>query len=188
MQKNKVAAFLKAYAVVNAVCGVLLVLFVMIALSPFLSVLVFFSTALASGLIYAVGEIVDLLEEIRWNTRPKEPPAPVPEPQPEPEQLPAAPAQAGPEPEPEPEPELPPTDALSSEDKQALLALCGLPTARGMLDQARALCAGKQKLVGQEEFFRRLEQLAALEEDHGNMSVGACKELEAWLSGLRETC
>ena len=28
MQKNKVAAFLKAYAVVNAVCGVLLVLFV----------------------------------------------------------------------------------------------------------------------------------------------------------------
>lgn len=73
-------------------------------------------------------------------------------------------------------------------DRQALLALCGLPTARGMLDRARALCAGKQRLVGQEEFFRRLEQLAALEEDHGNMSVGACKELEAWLSGLRETC
>ena len=184
MQKNKVAAFLKAYAVVNAVCGVLLVLFVMIALSPFLSVLVFFSTALASGLIYAVGEIVGLLEEIRWNTRPMVPPAPEPEPQPEPEQLPAAPAQ----PEPEPEPELPPTDALSSEDKQALLALCGLPTARGMLDQARALCAGKQKLVGQEEFFRRLEQLAAPEEHHGNTSVGACKELEAWLPGLRETC
>lgn len=167
MQKNKVAAFLKAYAVVNAVCGVLLVLFVMIELDPFLSVLIFFGTALASGLIYAVGEIVDLLEEIRWNTRSKDPPAP--------------------EPEPEPEPELPPTDALSAGDRQALLALCGLPTARGMLDQARALCAGKQRLVGQEEFFRRLEQLAALEEDHGNMSVGACKELEAWLSGLRET-
>ena len=167
MQKNKVAAFLKAYAVVNAVCGVLLVLFVMIELDPFLSVLIFFGTALASGLIYAVGEIVDLLEEIRWNTRSKDPPAP--------------------EPEPEPEPELPPTDALSAGDRQALLALCGLPTARGMLDRARALCAGKQRLVGQEEFFRRLEQLAALEEDHGNMSVGACKELEAWLSGLRET-
>lgn len=112
---------------------------------------------------------------------PKDPPAPEPEPQPE--QQPAAPAQ----PEPEPEPELPPTDALSAGDRQALLALCGLPTARGMLDRARALCAGKQRLVGQEEFFRRLEQLAALEEDHGNMSVGACKELEAWLSGLRET-
>ena len=91
MQKNKVAAFLKAYAVVNAVCGVLLVLFVMIELDPFLSVLIFFGTALASGLIYAVGEIVDLLEEIRWNTRPKDPPAPEPEPQPK--QRPAAPAQ-----------------------------------------------------------------------------------------------
>lgn len=131
MQKNKAAAFLKAYAVVNAVCGVLLVLFVMIELDPFLSVLIFFGTALASGLIYAVGEIVDLLEEIRWNTRPKDPPAPEPEPQPE--QQPAAPAQ--PEPEPEPEPEhrscRPPMPSAPGTGRRCWrCAACGKPTER----------------------------------------------------------
>lgn len=82
MKRNKVAEYLKDYALVNAGCGVLLVVIMMANMNLLLSVLIFFATVFTSGLIYGVGEIVDLLEEIRWNTRPKD----LTEPQPEPEQ------------------------------------------------------------------------------------------------------
>lgn len=91
MKRNKVAEYLKDYALVNAGCGVLLAVIVMANLDLLLSVLIFLATLFTSGLIYGVGEIVDLLEEIRWNTRPKNltEPQPEPEQESEPEKLPA---------------------------------------------------------------------------------------------------
>ena len=92
MKRNKVAEYLKDYALVNAGCGVLLAVIVMANLDLLLSVLIFLATLFTSGLLYAVGEIVDLLEEIRWNTRPRDLTGPQPEPEQEsePEKLPAA--------------------------------------------------------------------------------------------------
>ena len=75
--KNKVAEILKGYAIVNALAGVILGIIYAVGVNKFFSsggtaiaifVLFASATAVASFGIYAFGELIQLLQDIKNNT------------------------------------------------------------------------------------------------------------------------
>lgn len=66
MAENKVAAFLKAFAVVGAICGMLPAL---ITLDVFLIVECALASIAAGVLLYGLGEAIELLHQIREELR-----------------------------------------------------------------------------------------------------------------------
>lgn len=66
MKENKVAAFLKAFGVVGAVCGMLPAL---MTLDIFLIVECALASIAAGVLLYGLGEAVELLHQIREELR-----------------------------------------------------------------------------------------------------------------------
>lgn len=66
MAENKVAAFLKAFAVVGAICGMLPAL---ITLDIFLIVECVLASIAAGVLLYGLGEAIELLHQIREELR-----------------------------------------------------------------------------------------------------------------------
>ena len=66
--KNKVAKLLQGYACLNAGCGVLLAGFLIDSIGGMLAFCVGFACLISSFLIYALGEVVELLNQIKENT------------------------------------------------------------------------------------------------------------------------
>ena len=67
--KNTVASVLQVYAIINAICGLFLALSMADYYSGAAVFLLFAATLVASGFIYALGEVIKLLHEIKLNTR-----------------------------------------------------------------------------------------------------------------------
>lgn len=69
-EKNTVASVLQVYAIINAICGLFLALRMADDYYSGAAVFLLFGTVLvASGFIYALGEVIKLLHEIKLNTR-----------------------------------------------------------------------------------------------------------------------
>lgn len=68
-EKNTVASVLQVYAIINAICGLFLALSMADYYSGAAVFLLFAATLVASGFIYALGEVIKLLHEIKLNTR-----------------------------------------------------------------------------------------------------------------------
>lgn len=69
-EKNTVASVLQVYAIINAICGLFLALRMADDYYSGVAVFLLFGTVLvASGFIYALGEVIKLLHEIKLNTR-----------------------------------------------------------------------------------------------------------------------
>lgn len=66
--KNKIAKILQSYACLNAGCGMLLAGFLIDSLGGMTAFLVAVACLISSFLIYALGEIVELLNQIKENT------------------------------------------------------------------------------------------------------------------------
>ena len=69
--KNTVASVLQIYAIINAICGLFLALRMAndYYYSGAVGILLFGTVLVASGFIYALGEVIKLLHEIKLNTR-----------------------------------------------------------------------------------------------------------------------
>ena len=68
--KNTVASALQVYAIINAICGLFLALRMANDYYSGVAVFLLFGAVLvASGFIYALGEVIKLLHEIKLNTR-----------------------------------------------------------------------------------------------------------------------
>lgn len=68
--KNTVASVLQIYAIINAICGLFLALRMANDYYSGAAVFLLFGAVLvASGFIYALGEVIKLLHEIKLNTR-----------------------------------------------------------------------------------------------------------------------
>lgn len=67
-KKNTVASILKVYAIINAVGGLILALLLGDEISGLLAFGVFVAVAVVSFGIYAFGEVIQLLEDIKTNT------------------------------------------------------------------------------------------------------------------------
>lgn len=68
--KNTVASVLQVYAIINAICGLFLALRMADDYYSGAAGFLLFGTVLvASGFIYALGEVIKLLHEIKLNTR-----------------------------------------------------------------------------------------------------------------------
>lgn len=68
-EKNTVAKVLQIYAIINAICGLILAFRVGADYAGGIGFLLFCSVLVASGFIYAFGEVIKLLHEIKLNTR-----------------------------------------------------------------------------------------------------------------------
>ncbi len=69
-EKNTVASVLQVYAIINAICGLFLALRMADDYySGAVGFLLFGTVLVASGFIYALGEVIKLLHEIKLNTR-----------------------------------------------------------------------------------------------------------------------
>lgn len=68
-EKNTVATILQVYAIINALCGLILAFAVGADYSGAVGILLFGTVLVASGFIYAFGEVIKLLHEIKLNTR-----------------------------------------------------------------------------------------------------------------------
>ena len=68
-EQNTVAIVLQVYAIINAICGLILAFLVGDYYYGGIGFLLFCSVLVASGLIYAFGEVIKLLHEIKLNTR-----------------------------------------------------------------------------------------------------------------------
>lgn len=67
--ENTVARILQVYAYINAIAGAIWALLLVDEISGTVAFVVFAVTLVASFLIYALGEIIELLYQIKWNTR-----------------------------------------------------------------------------------------------------------------------
>lgn len=67
-RKNTVATVLQVYAIANAICGVILALVVGGKYNAAIGILYCAACIVASYLLYAFGEVVKLLHEIKLNT------------------------------------------------------------------------------------------------------------------------
>lgn len=65
---NLVAKILQVYAWLNALCGLVLAIFVQDRFSMYVAILFLAAVLFASFMLYAFGEIIDLLHEIKRNT------------------------------------------------------------------------------------------------------------------------
>ena len=70
-EKNAVATILRVYAIINAVLGLFISLFVADDYTPAVGTLFFAVVLGASFLIFSFGEVIKLLHEIKLNTRKK---------------------------------------------------------------------------------------------------------------------
>lgn len=68
MENNKVASILKGYAIVNAVAGVILGCVIGYEVDAGVGFVVAAACAIVSFGIYALGEIIQLLHDIKMNT------------------------------------------------------------------------------------------------------------------------
>ena len=68
-EKNTVAKVLQIYAIINAIFGLILAFRVGADYAGGIGFLLFCSVLVASGFIYAFGEVIKLLHEIKLNTR-----------------------------------------------------------------------------------------------------------------------
>lgn len=68
MEKNKVANIIKIYSIVNAVAGVIIGCVVGYEVDAGVGFVVAAACAIASFGIYALGEIIQLLHDIKMNT------------------------------------------------------------------------------------------------------------------------
>lgn len=68
-EKNTVATILQIYAIINALCGLIPAFSVGTEHSGAAAILLFGAVLVASGFIYAFGEVIKLLHEIKLNTR-----------------------------------------------------------------------------------------------------------------------
>ena len=66
--KNKVAQILKTYALINAIAGAIAGLFLMADYAFIIGFAAFVGCLVVSFLIYAFGEVVELLNQIKENT------------------------------------------------------------------------------------------------------------------------
>ena len=66
MNKHKLADFIKTYALLNGICGVFIFFFMLG--NPIVAVLALAAVILASVGMYTIGEVVQILHEIRLNT------------------------------------------------------------------------------------------------------------------------
>ena len=66
MNKHKLADFIKGYAILNGICGVIIFFFMLG--NPIVAVLALAAVALASVGMYTIGEVLQILHEIRLNT------------------------------------------------------------------------------------------------------------------------
>lgn len=67
--ENIVAKILQVYAYLNAIAGVILAIFAIGELGGIVAILVFSVVLVASFFIFALGEIIDLLHQIKSNTK-----------------------------------------------------------------------------------------------------------------------
>lgn len=70
-EKNAVATILRVYAIINAVLGLFISLFVADDYTPAVGILFFAVVLGASFLLFSFGEVIKLLHEIKLNTRKK---------------------------------------------------------------------------------------------------------------------
>ena len=68
MKKNLVAKILQIYAIINAIGGLVLMFFIADAFDGGIGFLCFAVVLVVSFFIYAFGEVIRLLEEIKNNT------------------------------------------------------------------------------------------------------------------------
>ena len=67
--KNKVADIIKIYAIVNAVCGLFVGCYVGYESYSFvIGFIIVVAVAIASFILYAFGEVIQLLHDIKMNT------------------------------------------------------------------------------------------------------------------------
>ena len=66
--ENKVARILKTYGILNGICALIIGIIMMSDYDGFIGIIVFAAGLVASFLIYAFGEVVQLLHDIRRNT------------------------------------------------------------------------------------------------------------------------
>ena len=69
MKKNDVAQALQVYAILNAIAGIFLGFSLMQSLGTGTGIIVIAAVAVSSFVIYAFGEIIQLLQNISDNTR-----------------------------------------------------------------------------------------------------------------------
>lgn len=65
---NIVAKILQVYAYINAIAGVILAIFAASELNVLVAIVVFAVVLVASFFVYALGEIIDLLHQIKCNS------------------------------------------------------------------------------------------------------------------------